>query len=205
MIKRIVAGLLLLLVIGALTALYLQNRASLTGGTSPGEMPTTTYLLSSDTGTDGALMVLIPAGEFYMGSTDEVSNHYDEMPGHKVYLDDFWIDCYEVTNRMYQQFVDESGHRAPHVKTEWAQPYNWEGHNYPPGKADFPVVLVNWEDAVAYAAWAGKRLPTEAEWEKAARGGLVKKRYPWGDGITKNDANYFNSITADNKMKSVGT
>ena len=205
MSKRVFIVLLLLLITVALTALYLQNRTSLTGKTSSGEIPEATYRLSSDRGKDGALMVLIPAGDFFMGSTDKSSNHYDEMPGHRVYLDDFWIDCYEVTNLMYKQFIDETGHRAPQVNTEWAQPYNWIDHNYPPGKADFPVVLVSWEDAVAYATWAGKRLPTEAEWEKAARGGLVKKRYPWGDRITKHDANHFTSITVKNQLKPTGT
>ena len=203
--KRVVILLFLLLITGVLTALYLQKPAPRTGETSSGETPKATYRLSSAAGKDGALMVLIPAGDFLMGSTDESSIHYDEMPGHKVFLDDFWIDCYEVTNRMYKQFIDETGHRAPQVNAAWAQPYNWQGNTYPPGKADFPVVLVSWEDAVAYATWADKRLPTEAEWEKAARGGLVKKRYPWGDGITKHDANHFTSITVENQLKPAGT
>jgi formylglycine-generating enzyme required for sulfatase activity len=156
-------------------------------------------------GNDGTLMVLIPEGDFFMGNPDEDDVHYDENPSHKVYLDPFWIDCYEVTNRHYKMFVDETGHRAPYVDTEWASPYNWKNGSYPAGRADHPVVLVSWEDASAYTAWAGKRLPTEAEWEKAARGGLVKKYYPWGDKIDKTHANYFTSITTKNEMKPVGS
>jgi formylglycine-generating enzyme required for sulfatase activity len=202
MSKRILMLALLLLIVGTIAVLYLQNRLS---PTSSDTIPEDSYSFSTVEGKDGAEMVLIPAGDFHMGTVDADGNHYDEMPSHKVYLDDFWIDRYEVTNRLYKKFIDETGHRAPYVNAEWAQPYNWKDTNYPPGKADFPVVLVSWEDATAYAAWAGKRLPTEAEWEKAARGGLVKKKYPWGDQITKHNANYFTSITEENQMKPVGT
>jgi iron(II)-dependent oxidoreductase len=156
-------------------------------------------------GKDGTFMVLIPEGEFFMGNPDEDDVHYDEKPCHKVYLDAFWIDCYEVTNRHYKMFVDETGHKAPYVDTDWASPYNWEIGSYPAGRADYPVVLVSWEDATAYAAWAGKRLPTEAEWEKAARGGLAKKYYPWGNKIDKLHASYFTSITIKNEMKPAGS
>ena len=200
--KRILVLGLLLLIVGAIAVFYLQKRES---PSSSEKSSGDTFLSSSDKGKDGAEMVLIPAGDFFMGAIDESDTHYDEMPGHRVYLDGFWIDRYEVTNRMYKNFIDETGHRAPYVNAEWAQPYNWKDNTYPLGKADFPVVLVSWEDAAAYAAWAGKRLPSEAEWEKAARGGLVKKKYPWGDQITKHNANYFTSITEKNQMKPVGT
>jgi sulfatase modifying factor 1 len=154
---------------------------------------------------DKTLMVLIPEGNFYMGNPEGDDAHYDENPSHKVHLDAFWIDCYEITNRLYKIFVDDTGHRIPYVDTDWAKPYNWENGSYPPGKADYPVVLVSWEDTTSYAKWAGKRLPTEAEWEKAARGGLLKKRYPWGDKIDELHANYFTSITNKNEIKPVGT
>ncbi len=127
-------------------------------------------------GKDGAPMVLIPAGEFQMGSN---YGDGDEKPVHTVYLDAFYIDKYEVTNAQYKKFMDATGYKAPEY---WNDPDL--------NKPDHPVVGVSWYDAVAYAEWAGKRLPTEAEWEKAARGGLVGKRYPWGDSISHDDANY---------------
>ncbi|MBI4864805.1 MAG: SUMF1/EgtB/PvdO family nonheme iron enzyme [Candidatus Riflebacteria bacterium] len=110
-------------------------------------------------------MVLIPAGPFAMGGT----MYSNEQPIHNVYLDAFWIDRYPVTNRKYRVFVQATGHRDP---AYWGDPrFNGD---------DQPVVGVSWDDAVAYATWAGKRLPTEAEREKAARGGLVGQEYPWG-------------------------
>jgi iron(II)-dependent oxidoreductase len=139
-------------------------------------------------------MVLIPEGEFFMGTSESAVERIletfpdskkswvkDEQPAHRVYLKAFYIDRHEVTNREYKKFVDATGHRVPFVDEEWAEEYNWKSNTYPPGKGDHPVVLVSWEDAQEYARWAGKRLPTEAEWEKAARGGLEDKLWPWGD------------------------
>jgi len=120
-------------------------------------------------------MVLIPAGEFQMGS------NATEAPVHTVYLDAFYMDIYEVTNAQYKKFIDETKYRK--VLTLW----NNQNFNSP----NQPVVDVSWNDAVAYCQWIGKRLPTEAEWEKAARGGLVGKRYSWGDTLTHDDANYY--------------
>ncbi|MBD3181782.1 SUMF1/EgtB/PvdO family nonheme iron enzyme [Candidatus Poribacteria bacterium] len=118
-------------------------------------------------GNDDSPMVLIPAGEFKMGSD---FGEPDEYPVHEVYLDDYYIDVYEVTNAQYKVFMEKAGYRAPRY---WNDPQC----NAP----DQPVVGVTWNDALMYCNWAGKRLPTEAEWEKAARGGLVQKVYPWGD------------------------
>jgi len=173
--------------------------------TSPAEGGAQSRLTFSTSAKDGALMVLIPEGDFFMGDPAGEEVHYDENPCRTIHLDAFWIDCYEVTNRLYKRFVDETGHRAPFVDTEWARPYNWINNTYPPGKADFPVVLVSWDDAAAYAGWAGKRLPTEAEWEMASRGGLVKKKYPWGDIIDEKHANYFTSMIASSELKPVGS
>ncbi len=123
-------------------------------------------------------MVLIPAGPFIMGSDEES----DERPPHRVYLDAFYIDRYPVTNSEYAKFVRDTGHPPP---PHW-EPY---GGTYPPGKGNHPVAYVCWFDARDYATWAGKRLPTEAEWEKAARG-TDGRRYPWGDRF---DSDYCNT------------
>ena len=138
-------------------------------------------------------MVLIPAGEFQMGSNAPEAEN-DEQPVHTVYVDAFFMDKYEVTNLEYQQFVlanprwgkdriDGNFHDGDYLA-------HWTGNDYPGGEANHPVVHVSWYAAVAYSKWAGKRLPTEAEWEYAARGGLSGKNYPWGDDIDSGKANY---------------
>jgi formylglycine-generating enzyme required for sulfatase activity len=119
-------------------------------------------------------MVLIPAGEFLMGS--EASG---EGPPHRLSLDAFYIDRYEVTNAQYQRFVDAAGHRTPQHEVD-ARYDLWAGGTFPPEFKSQPVVNVDWHDAAAYCEWAGKRLPTEAEWEKAARG-TDGRLYPWGN------------------------
>ena len=139
-------------------------------------------------------MILIPAGEFQMGSNDNT----DEKPVHTVYIDAFYIDRYEVTNAQYKAFVDAHPQwRKNQIPSEFHNGNylkHWNGHTYPSGKADHPVTYVSWYGAMAYAQWAGKRLPTEAEWEKAARGGTSGLKYPWGNTISNTHANYGNHV-----------
>ena len=124
-------------------------------------------------------MVLIPAGVFIMGSD---SGNENERPAHEVWLDHFFIDATEVTNAQYRRFCEKTHHPLP-PNPRWDPSYS-------AGKPDHPVVNVTWADATKYAEWIGKRLPTEAEWEKAARGGLDGCDYPWGNEIDPSLANY---------------
>jgi serine/threonine protein kinase len=134
-------------------------------------------------------MVLIPASEFIMGSQEPIAG---EKPISRVYLNAFLIDRYEVVNGEYLRFISATGHRIPFVYANWAQPYNWRGKRFPEGRENHPVVLVSYNDALAYTRWAGKRLPTEAEWEKAARY-IDGRNYPWGKTFKPE---YANSIEA---------
>ena len=135
-------------------------------------------------------MVHIPAGEFQMGS-NEIT---EATPKHTVYLDAFYIDPYEVTNAQFKAFIDANPEwRKDNIPSEYHNGNylrHWDGNDYPNGRADHPVVYVSWYAAMAYAKWVGKRLPTEAEWEKAARGGVAHKRYVWGNSRDPSRANY---------------
>jgi formylglycine-generating enzyme required for sulfatase activity len=153
-------------------------------------------------GRDGAPMVLIPAGEFQMGNSD---GDGDESPVHTVYLDAFYMDTYEVTNQQYARFLnqygrnsDGSGKGLVRIGDECCR-MEKVGNTYRPkaGYEDHPVVYVSWYGAIEYAHFYGKRLPTAAEWEKAARGGLVDKLYPWGDNISHDHANYHGAGSKD--------
>lgn len=133
------------------------------GKRGAGPVPSAASLPRSITAKDGSTLLLVPAGEFMMGNERRVN------------LSAYYIGKYNVTNEQYAKFVRETGHRppAPDMKTDWerrtARPI-WKGTSYPSELAEHPVVYVSWEDAMAYAKWAGCELPTEAQWEKAARG-----------------------------------
>ena len=139
-------------------------------------------------------MVSIPAGEFTMGRTKLTSDDktsmrphvlLDDRPARKVFVSGFQLDATEVTQADYAKFVAATKRRPP---------YHWQGGTVPDGTGVFPVHNVDWNDAGAYCAWVGARLPTEAEWERAARGGLEAMDYPTGDKLDAKMA-LFNVLT----------
>lgn len=121
-------------------------------------------------------MVFIPEGEFVMGKNADTDRNYS--PEHEVVISAFYIDVYEVTNGQYAEFCKATDHRLPEF---WDTDVFKSGDGF----ANYPVVGVSYSDAAAYAKWKGKRLPTEAEWEYAARGGLKGKSFPNGNKWTK--------------------
>lgn len=147
---------------------------------------------------DPAPMVKIPAGSFSRGSGEEVGRA-DETPKAKIYLDAFFIDTYEVTNSRYLEFIAKTGHKEPFNVYAQGSLFKVEGID------NLPVVQVTWHDAADYCQWVGKRLPTEAEWEKAARG-TDGRIYPWGnDPPTSAHANFDREWVEKQTLKPVGT
>ncbi len=145
-------------------------------------------LLSKEQWNELDSTIAIAAGPFQMGTNYERADPQDH-PLHTVRLPDYRIDKYLVTNAQYARFVAETGHRPPST---------WKNGRIPDGQLLYPVTLVNWFDAKAYATWAGRRLPTEAEWEKAARGSDAR-RWPWGNTMDPKRLNtYYNMGSATN-------
>jgi formylglycine-generating enzyme required for sulfatase activity len=169
------------------------NTPALTEPTkAPGEiltpMPPPSACRVGDTWTrpvDGMAMICVPAGEFLMGSSDaDPDAADDEKPQHTVYLDAFWIDKTEVTNAQYRKCVEAGACKEPQdAKGDRC----WDDSRY--NAPDQPVPCVTWYDARDYAAWVGGRLPTEAEWEKAARG-TDGRIYPWGGTFDSSKLNF---------------
>jgi sulfatase modifying factor 1 len=164
-------------------------------------------------GTDSPNLARIPAGDFLMGAADAED---DERPIHRVFVSEFFIGRFPVTQDEYARFVRATGHAAPAIRDlplitvggrdtlfrELATPYLWSGDLPPQGHGGHPVVLVTYDDAVAYCSWLSSelgrtaRLPTEAEWERAARAGVDGQRYPWGNDIDGSRGNYLTDAAA---------
>ncbi len=167
-----------------------QAQEILSAGT---EVPTATVTPTPDIGStrigeDGATLVFVPAGEFIMGSDLD----QEAEPIHRLDLDDFWIDRTEVTNAMYEKCVDAGACKQPRVTHSSSHPVYYGNSKFD----DYPVLRVDWHTANAYCAWAGRVLPTEAQWEKAARG-TTGRIYPWGNDLPNGSLLNYNNDFGD--------
>lgn len=143
---------------------------------------------------DGMVAVYVPAGDFLMGSDKAKDNQADsnELPQHTVYLEAYWIDKYEVTNAQYARCLADSQCTPPHASSSYTHSSYYGDSQF----TDYPVIYVGWNQAQAYCTWAGQRLPSEAEWEKAARGseGHI---YPWGNQSPDSSLANYNQNAGD--------
>ncbi|XP_015442654.1 sulfatase-modifying factor 1 [Pteropus alecto] len=144
-------------------------------------------------------MVLIPAGVFTMGTDDPQIKPDGEAPARRVTMDAFYMDAYEVSNAEFEKFVNSTGYLTEVAAAPWWLPVKGADWRHPEGpdstvvhRPDHPVLHVSWNDAAAYCAWAGKRLPTEAEWEYGCRGGLHNRLFPWGNKLQPKGQHYAN-------------
>lgn len=165
--------------------------STLTEMPAPSPTPTTVLGVGSTARSlqDNMHLVYVPAGEFTMGSND---GEEDERPVHQVYLDAYWIDQTEVTNAMYAKCVEANQCNPPGIKGSYTQ-FSYFNN---PEFSDYPVIYISWNDALSYCTWAGRTLPTEAQWEKASRG-VEGQTYPWGNVDAKESLLNFNSIVGD--------
>jgi eukaryotic-like serine/threonine-protein kinase len=166
------------------TALPPSATASPTFTPSPTKVPTSEVY--------GAPFVLVSAGEFQMGSE---TGDIDEQPVHIVYLDAYYIDKYEVTNSLYKACVDVGACKPPRQVNSNTRTNYYDSPEF----SDYPVGYVDWNQAKSYCEWRGGSLPTEAQWEKAARG-TDGRTYPWGEGIDCNRANYDKNISSSGEV-----
>ena len=185
------------------TPSQVENKPLLPSATPTEALPA--KLQPTITDAQGVEMALISAGEFLMGSTNSDSQAYDnEKPQHRLYLDEYYIDTYEVTNTSFEQFVQDTSYQTTaektgggyaHVSGSWdyVEGADWRHPHGPSSSLDglgnHPVVQVSWDDATAYCEWRGARLPTEAQWEKAARG-TDERIYPWGNTFDGSRVNF---------------
>jgi serine/threonine-protein kinase len=200
--RRVVAIGGILLVIGLLSVGGIVYRSKVVPvkpiPAPPSILPTQEPIAEATTvwDKDSSVMVHVPAGDFFMGSSDsDASADGDEKPMHFVSLDDFWIDKYEVTNEQFVRFLNEKGNQEEdgvswvNVEDEGSN-IVYQGGQYRPrsGYEDHPVTYVSWYGAQSYCQWAGKGLPTEAQWEKAARG-TDGRIWPWGNDWDEDKVN----------------